>query len=130
MRIAITYDNGNVYPHFGKTSKFNIFEINDGKIIKEEILDTNGNGHSALAGFLLSKNIDGVICGNIGAGAKASLEEVNIKYYAGVTGTVKDTITAFLNGKLKYNNLVSCNHHKHDDHEYTCSEHGCNHKHE
>ena len=52
MKIAVTYDNGSVFQHFGKTENFKIFEVENGAIISSEVVGSNGAGHSALAGFL------------------------------------------------------------------------------
>ena len=29
MKIAVTYDNGNVFQHFGKTENFKVYELNE-----------------------------------------------------------------------------------------------------
>jgi predicted Fe-Mo cluster-binding NifX family protein len=52
MKIAVTYDNGNVFQHFGHTEAFKVYDIEDGKIKSSEVIPTNGSGHGALAGFL------------------------------------------------------------------------------
>ena len=52
MRIAVTYENGAIFQHFGHTEQFKLYDIEDGKITAEEIVDTNGQGHGALSGFL------------------------------------------------------------------------------
>ncbi|MBQ9644666.1 MAG: DNA-binding protein, partial [Lachnospiraceae bacterium] len=50
MRIAVTYENGNIFQHFGHTEEFKVYEIEDGKVVSAEVIDSNGSGHSALAG--------------------------------------------------------------------------------
>ena len=52
MKIAVTYENGNVFQHFGHTEAFKVYDIEDGKIKSSEVIPTNGSGHGALAGFL------------------------------------------------------------------------------
>lgn len=52
MRIAVTYENGQIFQHFGHTAEFKLYDIADGKITGEQIVSTNGSGHGALAGFL------------------------------------------------------------------------------
>ena len=86
MKIAVTFENGNVFQHFGHTEKFKIYDISNGKIINESIVDTNGSGHGALAGFLKENSVDTLICGGIGNGAKQALAEAGIKLYGGVVG--------------------------------------------
>ena len=86
MRIAVTYENGEVFQHFGHTEQFKLYDIEDGKIVSEQIVPTNGSGHGALAGFLKAAQVDALICGGIGMGAQNALAEANIKLYGGVSG--------------------------------------------
>lgn len=120
MRIAVTYDNGNIFQHFGHTEKFKFYDVEDGKIVNEEIVDTNGQGHGALAGFLLGGKVDTLICGGIGGGAQSALSEAGITLYGGVAGNVDDAVNALLEGKLDYNPDVKCNHHGEG---HKCSDH-------
>ena len=82
MKIAVTYENGNIFQHFGHTAQFKVYKVSEGKIVSEEILDTNGSGHGALAGLLGQQGINVLICGGIGGGARYALME------AGIDGTV------------------------------------------
>jgi len=111
MKIAVTYENGEVFQHFGHTENFKIYETEDGKIVSSEVVNTNGNGHGALAGFLNSYQIDTLICGGIGGGAQNALTNAGIKFYGGVTGNADQAVEALLNGSLDYNPNVVCNHH-------------------
>ena len=86
MKLAVTYENGQIFQHFGHTEQFKIYEVADGKIVSEEVVDTNGSGHGALAGFLMQHGVEALICGGIGGGAQAALAEVGIKLYGGVSG--------------------------------------------
>ena len=52
MKIAVTYENGKIFQHFGHTSQFKIYDTENGQITSSEVVDTNGSGHGALAGFL------------------------------------------------------------------------------
>lgn len=129
MKIAVTYENGNVFPHFGHTEQFKIYEIGEGKIIDSKVIDTNGSGHGALAGMLSELKIDTLICGGIGAGAQNALAEAGIKLYGGVSGSADDAVNALLAGTLAFNPDVHCNHHGHEHHGegHHCGEdkHGC-----
>jgi len=64
-RVAVTYENGQVFQHFGHTEQFQIFTVEDGKILSEEIVSTNGSGHSLLADFLVVQGATVLICGGI-----------------------------------------------------------------
>ena len=120
MRIAVTYENGSIFQHFGHTAEFKIYDIEDGKIAKSEIVSTNGQGHGALAVFLKNARVDTLICGGIGGGAQNALKEVGIALFGGASGNADDAVSAFLAGKLAFNPNVKCNHH-HKEH----SEEGC-----
>ena len=120
MRIAVTYDNGEIFQHFGRTEKFKVYDVEDGKIVNEEIVDTNGQRHGALAGFLLGGKVDVLICGGIGGGAQVALGEAGIKLYGGVSGDADAAVKAFLDGALDYNPDVRCNHHGEG---HTCGDH-------
>lgn len=127
MKIAVTYKDGNVFPHFGHTEQFKIYDIEDGKIVKEQVVDTNGNGHGALAGILSELNVDSLICGGIGAGAKTALAEAGIRLYGGVDGSADKAVDAFLAGNLVFNSDIHCDHHDHHEEGHSCGEdkHGC-----
>ena len=130
MKIAVTYDNGEVFQHFGHTEKFKIYEIKEGKIENTQVVDTNGSGHGALASFLMKNGVDTLICGGIGGGAQTALAEAGIKLYGGVCGNADDAVKALLDGNLGYNPNVHCSHHDHEHGDgHSCGDHGCgNHK--
>lgn len=130
MKIAVTYDNGNIFQHFGKTQQFKIYEIEDGNIINSEIVDTNGTGHGALAVFLKALRVKVLICGGIGAGAQNALADAKIELYGGVSGSADDAAAAYAKGELKFNPDIRCDHHSehHEDSDCghgECSEHNC-----
>ena len=52
MKIAVTYDNGTIFQHFGKTETFKVYEVENDQIVSSDIIESNGNGHGALAGYL------------------------------------------------------------------------------
>ena len=73
MKIAVTYANGQIFQHFGHTEQFKIYEIDGDRIVASEVVDTNGSGHGALAGFLMQHGVNTLICGGIGGGAQPAL---------------------------------------------------------
>ena len=126
MRIAVTYENGEIFQHFGHTENFKVYDVEDGKIISTEVVDTNGSGHGALAGVLNALKADVLICGGIGGGARMALAEAGIELYGGVSGLADNAVEAFIAGKLDYNPDVQCNHHDHQHGEgHTCGDHHC-----
>ena len=126
MKIAVTYENGQIFQHFGHTEQFKIYNVEDGKIVSSEVMDTNGNGHGALAGILYGQQVDVLICGGIGGGAQMALAQAGIKLFGGVSGDADAAVEAFVAGNLAYNPDVRCNHHDHEHGEgHTCGDHGC-----
>ncbi len=129
MKIAVTYENGTVFQHFGHTEQFKLYEVENGAVSHTEIVDTNGNGHGALAAFLLGKGVDTLICGGIGGGAQTALKEAGIRLYGGVSGDADAAVNALLSDSLAFNPDVTCNHHEHSDghscHSHGCGEHSC-----
>lgn len=127
MRIAVTYENGEIFQHFGHTEQFKLYDVDDNKITVSKVVDTNGNGHGALAGFLQALNADVLICGGIGGGAQIALAEAGIKLYGGVSGNADDAVNALISGNLDFNPDVKCNHHDHEHggEAHACGSHGC-----
>lgn len=126
MRIAVTYENGQIFQHFGHTEQFKVYDIENGKIVSSEIVDTNGSGHGALAGVLNALNADTLICGGIGGGARMALDAAGIKLYGGVSGDADQAVEALLAGNLEFNPDVQCSHHdENHHHDGECGSHGC-----
>ena len=126
MKIAVTYENGEIFGHFGHTKQFKVYETENGKILSSKVIDTKGSGHGALAGMLSALNIDVLICGGIGGGAQMALAQAGIKLFGGVQGDSDKAVEAFLENALEYDPEAKCDHHDHEHGEgHTCGEHGC-----
>lgn len=127
MKIAVTYENGSVFQHFGHTEQFKLYEVENGQVTSSQVVDTNGSGHGALAGFLVENDVNVLICGGIGGGAQTALAEAGIQLYGGVNGSADESVAAYLSGTIQYNPDVRCSHHDHEhgDEAHTCGEHGC-----
>jgi len=121
MRIAVTFENGQIFQHFGHTEQFKVYDVEDGKVAGARVVDTNGQGHGALAGVLKALNVDVLICGGIGGGARAALEANGIQLYGGASGAADEAVAALLGGKLSYDPEVRCSHH--DGAQHSCSHH-------
>ena len=126
MKIAVTYDNGQIFQHFGHSAQFKLYEVSGGMILNTAVVDTNGSGHGALAGFLKQNGVDTLICGGIGGGAQSALTEAGIRFYGGVSGSADAAVQALLDGSLAYDPEARCDHHDHAHGAgHTCGEHGC-----
>ena len=117
MKIAVTYDNGNIFQHFGRTEQFKVYEVEDNKIISSEVVGSDGIGHGALAGLLAGHDIAVLICGGLGGGAMNALMNAGIEVCAGASGSADEAVEAYLKGEL-VNTGANCDHHHHgEDHE-------------
>ncbi len=126
MTIAVTYENGDIFQHFGHTAYFKLYEVQDHEVLSARVINTGSSGHGALAGVLSQENVEVLICGGIGMGAQNALAAAGIKVYGGVTGNADGAVQAFLVGMLDYDPNVQCSHHGHDHGEgHTCGDHGC-----
>lgn len=129
MKVAVTYENGNVFQHFGHTETFKIYDIEDNQIRSSQVISTMGQGHGALAGVLADNHVDTLICGGIGGGAQMALAELGIQLYGGVSGNADDAVNALLSGSLGYDPDVHCDHHDGEHgREHSCGNchtHGC-----
>lgn len=126
MRIAVTYDNGAIFQHFGHTEQFKVYDVEDGKVLSAQIVDTNGKGHGALAGFLFHGGVDVLICGGIGGGAINALANAGIDLYPGIEGSADMAVMQYLAGVLPKRTDVRCSHHDQEHGEgHDCGDHGC-----
>ena len=121
MKIAVTYDNGEVFQHFGKTESFKVYEVEDNKVISSEVIGSNGTGHGALAGLLAEQGVDVLICGGIGGGAQTALTEAGIELCAGAQGNTDQAVESYLKGEL-VSSGVNCDHHHHKE-GHSCDSH-------
>ncbi len=123
MKIAVTYDRGNVFQHFGQTTQFKIYEVEDQHVISQDVADTNGDGHGALAGFLTRLGVKTLICGGIGAGARNALSKAGIKLYPGVEGNADEAVNSLLSGSLQFDPETQCSHHHEGGKDHDCGHH-------
>jgi predicted DNA-binding protein (UPF0251 family)/predicted Fe-Mo cluster-binding NifX family protein len=125
MRIAVTYEDGQIFQHFGRTEQFKLYDVADGKIIKEQVVGTNGAGHGALAGFLKNAEADVLICGGIGGGAQMAMKEAGIALYGGNAGSADEAVASFLAQTLVQNANPTCDHHHEHGEGHACGSHKC-----
>lgn len=125
MKVAVTYENGEVFQHFGRTPQFKVYEIEDGRVKSSAVIDTNGTGHGALAGFLSDLGAEVLICGGIGGGAQMAMSGAGITLYAGATGDADAAVKAYIDGSLPQIGEATCDHHGHGEHgDHNCSRGG------
>lgn len=120
MIVAVAYENGNVFGHFGHTKFFKLYYIEDKKVTNSQIIPTNSSGHGALGLFLKEHNVNTLIVGGIGGAAQNIIRANGIKLFGGVTGNADKAVEQLLNDELLYNPNPMCNHEHH-----SCGEHSC-----
>ena len=127
MKIAVTYENGQIFQHFGHTAQFKLYEVENGQVVNAQVVDTNGSGHGALAGLLANQDVEVLICGGIGGGAQMALAQAGIQLFGGVQGSADEAVEALLAQDLVYDPDVHCDHHDHEHGEegHDCGSHGC-----
>ena len=111
MRIAVTYENGEVFQHFGHAELFRIYDVEDGRVVHLMTIRPKNAGHEAMAAVLKKAGADMLICGGIGSGAQQALEEMGIRLCAGVSGSSDAAVESFLRGTLGYVSRSNCTAH-------------------
>ncbi len=111
MKIAATYQNGQIFQHFGHTEQFKIYEIEDGRIVSSEVVGNGGNGHEALTVYLRNMGVTRLMCGGIGGGAISALSKMGIEVYPGLSGNPDDFAGKVASGELKPSMTANCDHH-------------------
>ena len=124
MKIAIPYENGMVFQHFGHSPAFKVYEIEAGRVVSASVAEVVGSGHGALAGFRKALGAEALICGGIGGGARTALAAAGIAVYGGVRGDADEAAEAFAGNVLQFDPCARCSHHDHGaDHD--CGSHSC-----
>lgn len=98
VRAAVPWKEEQVFPHFGKTEQFKIYDIVDGTVVSSELVNTSEGGPVALTGVLGALKVDILICGGIGDNARAAVAAAGIRLHSGVAGAADEAVDAFLGG--------------------------------
>ena len=132
VRIAVTYENGEIFQHFGQTTQFKIYDTIGEEITRSEVVGTDGVTHCSLGSWLYENHVHVLICGNLDAGASKSLQAAGILVYGGNSGSADEAVAKLLRKELLYNPLPSCGgHHDHGCHHHeaetadSCAGHNC-----
>ena len=108
MKIAVPFEDGQVFQHFGRSAQFKFYEAENGQLLRTEVIPTNGQGHGALAGFLVQHGADVVLCGGIGTGAQVALMQAGIQLFGGLSGAADAAVADYLAGKLVFDPDIHC----------------------
>ena len=101
MKIAISTEKNIVAAHFGRCPEYTIVTVENGKVVKEEVIPNPGHKPGFLPKYLSEKGISTMIAGGMGPRAQALFEERKIKTIIGVSGTLDEVIKEYLAGRLK-----------------------------
>jgi len=110
--LAVTTDeNNNIFQHFGHCEKFTLYTFSDGILMAKTVLETDGNGHEAMAGVLAERGVKVLLCGGIGMGAMQALMQADILVVPGLTGDIEVAVAGYLDGVLGTSTEPNCNSH-------------------
>ncbi|MBN2797081.1 MAG: NifB/NifX family molybdenum-iron cluster-binding protein [Clostridia bacterium] len=112
MKIAVAKEGNRVSGHFGHCEGFQVFEVEDQKIISSTFLKNPGHQPGVLPKFLRDHSADIVISGGMGAKAQQLFNENDIEVVVGATGSMEDAVESFLKGELQSTGSV-CHDHSH-----------------
>lgn len=122
MKIAVTYEDGQVFQHFGRTSEFKVYDVEGDQIVSSQVMGTMGRGHGELIGVLMNFGVSVLLCGGIGGGARDGLMRSGIRVCSGNVGPADDVVAAFLKGDIGSCDQATCDHHG-ADHQCSCGKH-------
>lgn len=122
MKIAVASENKIVAGHFGHCEGFEIFDVADGKVVKQEFVANPGHKPGFLPNFLNELGVNVIISGGMGGGAVAIFNEKGIAIVTGASGDVQESAKKYIEGNLKSTGSV-CKEHSHHD---SCGEHDGN----
>ena len=114
MKIAVNYENGQVFQHFGQTRTFKVYTVENNTITAAELVPGAPEGHHALGRQLIALKPDVVICGSLGIPMLEMLQGAGIKVCGNVAGSADEAVQAYLNGTLVYStnaHACGCSHH-------------------
>ncbi|SDP42330.1 DNA-binding transcriptional regulator, MerR family [Eubacterium maltosivorans] len=100
IRIAVPYDNGNIFPAFGAVQNFKLYDVENQKIVSEKIIDNGGAAHWHLVHYLAEQGVTVVLCENIGSNGYNTFMKNKIEIYCGIHGNADEAVKAFLEGTL------------------------------
>lgn len=100
MKIAVNYENGEIFQHFGQTKTFKVYTVENGTITGTELVPGAPEGHHALSHQLAAMQVDVVICGRLGIPMLNLLQGAGIKVCGNITGSADEAVQKYLNGTL------------------------------
>jgi len=115
MKIAVACEGKFVSAHFGHCEGFEIYEVEEGKIVDQKFVQNPGHRPGFLPVFLKGLNCDVIISGGMGETAQQLFNENGIEVVVGAQGLNDDVVEKYINGELKSTGSV-CREHHHEGH--------------
>ena len=103
MKVAVSYRDGEIYEHFGHAETFAIydFDLNNMDNSTKKLIDVRDlSGHEAMVERMRAEGVDAVLCGNMGAAAKAQLLSCGIVPVIGYCGDADTAAELLILGRL------------------------------
>lgn len=122
MRVAVSYDNGDIFAQFDGSRFFKLYELEGENVVRDVVVPTWGEGHEAIAECLKQYGANVLICGGIPGSVRAALGEAGILVFGGVIGKADTAVQAFLKGTLQIHPESSCDSHSCGGHCEGCGE--------
>lgn len=120
FKIAVPTRAGQVDQHFGHCESFTVYSVDDSRAIvgQERFTPPPACGcKSNLVGTLVEMGVTTLIGGNMGEGAAQKLRGAGIQVFRGVQGEVGEVVQAWLDGKIKDQEILCAAH----EHGHECS---------
>ncbi len=113
-KIAVASENEKVTEHFGHCLNFNIYEVENGQIVKSESIPNPGHKPGFLPNYLHDLGVNVIISGGMGGGAIDIFNSHQIEVVVGASGVASEAAAAYIAGTLQSTGSV-CHDHQHQD---------------
>lgn len=81
MKIAVPYEDGKVFQHFGRAREIKLYTVENGAVTAAHLVTNEAEGHGAVTRLLKELGVNIVICGNIGGCAQKAVRESGMELY-------------------------------------------------
>lgn len=112
MIIAVASEKTMITGHFGHCENFNLYEVNEGEVVKHESIPNPGHRPGFLPKYLSELNVNVIISGGMGGAAVQIFNENNIEVVIGAKGEAITAVNSYLAGELESTGSI-CHEHQH-----------------
>ncbi|WP_423363585.1 NifB/NifX family molybdenum-iron cluster-binding protein [Mycoplasma sp. P36-A1] len=119
MKIAMPYEDGKIFQHYGKSKQVIIYTIEEGKVLAEEVITLDLKPEQSIANVLKQNGVSTIVVGHLGQGAIDSIEKEGLDIIRGIDLDTATVAQMYADGSLKSNNQDVCDH----DHDHSHNHH-------